>query len=112
MNSGARKFLWCSHLAVLGLGPNGHLGMNEPGTPFDTPTCLVPRTPETIRSNAAYWGSEADVRALLAVVQAVARDVEQEHGAAAVLTNLGSYQDSKHLHVHVHSGPRRDRSST
>ena len=50
---------------------------------------------------------EADVRALLAVVQAVARDVEQEHGAAAVLTNLGAYQDSKHLHVHVHSGPER-----
>ncbi len=50
---------------------------------------------------------EADVRALLAVVQAVARDVERAHGAAAVLTNLGAYQDSKHLHVHVHSGPER-----
>ena len=46
---------------------------------------------------------EADVRALLAVVQQLARRVEEEHGAAAVLTNLGSYQDSKHLHVHVHS---------
>lgn len=48
----------------------------------------------------------ADVRALFAVVQRVARDVESEHGAAAVLTNLGSYQDSKHLHVHIHSGER------
>ena len=48
---------------------------------------------------------EAEVRALLAVVQRLAREVEVEHGAAAVLTNLGSYQDSKHLHVHVHSGP-------
>jgi histidine triad (HIT) family protein len=44
------------------------------------------------------------VRDLLAVVQHVAGQVEREHGAAAVLTNLGSYQDSKHLHVHVHSG--------
>ncbi len=52
---------------------------------------------------------EDDVRAVLAVVQRVARDVELEHGAAAVLTNLGRYQDSKHLHVHVHSGPRRER---
>jgi histidine triad (HIT) family protein len=52
---------------------------------------------------------EADVRALLAVVQQVARRVEQEHGAAAVLTNLGAYQDSKHLHVHVHSGDVRQR---
>jgi histidine triad (HIT) family protein len=49
---------------------------------------------------------EADVRALLAVVQRLAHEVEQAHGAAAVLTNLGTYQDSKHLHVHVHSGPQ------
>ncbi|WP_210504524.1 HIT domain-containing protein [Nocardioides xinjiangensis] len=51
---------------------------------------------------------EPDVRALLEVVQRVARRVEEEQGAAAVLTNLGRYQDSKHLHVHVHSGPQRD----
>jgi histidine triad (HIT) family protein len=54
---------------------------------------------------------EADVRALLAVVQTVARRVEAEHGEAAVLTNLGAYQDSKHLHVHVHAGPQRLASS-
>ncbi|WP_374457867.1 HIT domain-containing protein [Nocardioides sp.] len=50
---------------------------------------------------------ERDVRALLAVVQRIARQVEVDHGAAAVLTNLGRYQDSKHLHVHVHSGAER-----
>jgi len=47
---------------------------------------------------------EADLRALLAVVQRVARDVEVAEGAAGVLTNLGTYQDSKHLHVHVYAG--------
>jgi histidine triad (HIT) family protein len=47
---------------------------------------------------------EADVRALLAVVQQVARQVETAEGAAGVLTNLGRYQDSKHLHVHVYAG--------
>lgn len=41
---------------------------------------------------------------LLSVVQDVARTVERTHGAARVLTNLGTYQDSKHLHVHVSSG--------
>ncbi len=41
---------------------------------------------------------------LLDVVRLVARDVEAEHGAARVLTNLGAYQDSKHLHFHVNSG--------
>jgi histidine triad (HIT) family protein len=44
---------------------------------------------------------------LFTVVQSIARDVEQRSGAAAVLTNLGRYQDSKHLHVHVHSGGLR-----
>lgn len=47
---------------------------------------------------------ETDVRALLAVVQRVARHVETTQGEAGVLTNLGRYQDSKHLHVHVHAG--------
>ena len=41
---------------------------------------------------------------LLRVVQQVAAAVETAHGAARVLTNLGTYQDSKHLHVHVSSG--------
>ena len=38
------------------------------------------------------------------MAQQIAAQVEREQGAARVLTNLGSYQDSKHLHVHVSSG--------
>lgn len=34
----------------------------------------------------------------------VAAKILQEHGAARVITNLGEYQDSKHLHFHVVSG--------
>ena len=41
---------------------------------------------------------------LLEVVRQVAREVCAEHGAARVLTNLGGYQDSKHLHFHVNHG--------
>ena len=41
---------------------------------------------------------------LLGVVKTVAAEVMDEHGAARVLTNLGRYQDSKHLHFHVLSG--------
>jgi histidine triad (HIT) family protein len=41
---------------------------------------------------------------LLQVVRDVAMQVLAEHGAARVLTNLGRYQDSKHLHFHVNSG--------
>ena len=41
---------------------------------------------------------------LLDVVRSIAANVEREHGAARVLTNVGRYQDSKHLHFHVASG--------
>lgn len=74
---------WCLHVVVV---PKRHIGSLTTVSDED----------------------EIDVRELFGVVQAVARDVEVEHGAAAVLTNLGAYQDSKHLHVHVHSGGRRD----
>ncbi len=48
-------------LSILGLGPNGHLGFNEPPSPPDARTRLVNLTPESIRSNARYWGSEEQV---------------------------------------------------
>ena len=44
---------------------------------------------------------------LMEAVRQVARAVETEHGAARVLTNLGQYQDSKHLHFHVNTGEPR-----
>ena len=45
---------------------------------------------------------------LLDVVRDVAAEVTNQHGAARVLTNLGRYQDSKHLHFHVNSGDPRE----
>jgi histidine triad (HIT) family protein len=44
---------------------------------------------------------------LMNVAKQVATNVLSEKGAARVLTNLGKYQDSKHLHFHVYSGDRR-----
>ena len=41
---------------------------------------------------------------LMVVAKEVAKRVLDEHGAVRVLTNLGEYQDSKHLHFHVLSG--------
>jgi histidine triad (HIT) family protein len=54
---------------------------------------------------------DADIDAVyrvLAVARTVAAQVTAEHGAARVLTNLGGYQDSKHLHFHVSSGEPLD----
>lgn len=49
-------------------------------------------------------GSEATLMSVLHAVRIIAADVEVQHGACRVLTNLGRYQDSKHLHFHVNSG--------
>lgn len=42
---------------------------------------------------------------LLRVVRQLAAGIVEEHGACRVLTNLGDYQDSKHLHWHLAFGP-------
>jgi glucosamine-6-phosphate deaminase len=41
-------------LTMLGLGGNGHLGLNEPGTSVDSPTRIVELTPATTRAAARY----------------------------------------------------------
>ena len=41
---------------------------------------------------------------LFEVIRQVASRVLGEHGACRVITNLGEYQDSKHLHWHVAAG--------
>jgi len=43
---------------------------------------------------------------LFDVAKKVAEKIVEEKGAARVLTNLGDYQDSKHLHFHVYSGEK------
>ena len=48
-------------LSILGLGPNGHLGFNEPPVTADAPTREIALTPESITSNARYWGGEVMV---------------------------------------------------
>jgi glucosamine-6-phosphate deaminase len=55
-------------LAVLGLGPNGHLGFNEPPADPASPTRALDLTEESIVSNARYWGGRDEVprRALTA----------------------------------------------
>jgi histidine triad (HIT) family protein len=41
---------------------------------------------------------------IVEVLKSIAERMEREYGAARILTNLGKYQDSKHLHFHVSSG--------
>ncbi|WP_390409890.1 glucosamine-6-phosphate deaminase [Lacticaseibacillus jixiensis] len=48
-------------IQVLGIGRNGHIGFNEPGSPFDAETRKVPLTQSTIDANARFFEHEEDV---------------------------------------------------
>lgn len=48
-------------LQVLGLGRNGHIGFNEPGTSFDSVTRVVDLEPSTIAANARFFEDESQV---------------------------------------------------
>ena len=70
---------------------------------YDVHVVVVPKR-HVASLTAATSSDEDDLRAVLRVVQQVAAEVEAEHGGARIVTNIGRYQDSKHLHVHVVSG--------
>lgn len=66
-------------LQVLGIGRNGHIGFNEPGTPFDLTTHVAQLTQSTIDANARFF------------------DNEDEVPKAAYSMGIGSIMKSKHI---------------
>ena len=48
-------------IQLLGLGSNGHIGFNEPGTPFGSVTHLVDLTENTIKDNSRLFANIEDV---------------------------------------------------
>jgi glucosamine-6-phosphate deaminase len=48
-------------LQILGIGSNGHIGFNEPGTSFDSKTHIVELTTSTIRANARFFNRIEEV---------------------------------------------------
>lgn len=45
-------------IAFLGIGQNGHIGFNEPGTSFESVTHVTPITESTIKANSRFFDSE------------------------------------------------------
>ncbi len=43
------------NLQLLGIGNNGHIGFNEPGTPFESSVRLVSLSDDTLSQNARYF---------------------------------------------------------
>lgn len=50
-------------LVVLGLGWNGHVGFNEPGSPPSARTRIVALDPGTRERNRRYWAGRSDIPA-------------------------------------------------
>jgi glucosamine-6-phosphate deaminase len=48
-------------LAVVGLGPNGHIAFNEPGSPPNSRTRVVELTKRSREQSSAYWEGEAQI---------------------------------------------------
>ena len=48
-------------IQLLGIGANGHIAFNEPGTPFDQETHVVELTQNTIEMNARFFRNEDEV---------------------------------------------------
>ncbi len=58
-------------IQVLGIGQNGHIGFNEPGTPFDEPTHIVDLTENTREANARFFDNDIDKVPAQAITQGI-----------------------------------------
>ncbi|WP_299038433.1 glucosamine-6-phosphate deaminase [uncultured Pseudokineococcus sp.] len=60
---------------LLGIGATGHIGFNEPGSPFDSRTRVVDLTERTVADNARFFASADDVprRAVTQGIGTIAR---------------------------------------
>lgn len=48
-------------LTILGIGTNGHIAFNEPGSPFDSKTRVVNLSQQTIEDNSRFFNSIDEV---------------------------------------------------
>jgi glucosamine-6-phosphate deaminase len=80
-------------LAVLGLGPNGHLGFNEPPAAPDSPSRVVALSEASLESNARYWGGRENVPA-----QALTAGLGQLLGARQILLLVSGAHKHDILH--------------
>jgi histidine triad (HIT) family protein len=70
---------------------------------WETHIVVIPK--RHIQSLLTLEKADADLLfELFEVIREVGAEVTKEKGAARILTNLGKYQESKHLHFHINSG--------
>lgn len=73
---------------ILGIGQNGHIGFNEPGTSFEETTHVVDLQESTIKANARFFENEEDVPR-----QAISMGIDSIMAAKSIV--LMAYGESK-----------------
>lgn len=73
-------------LQILGVGPNGHIAFNEPGSAFDSRTRVVDLTEDTRDANSRFFDDVADVPTR-AISQGIGTILESRH---AILLAFGA----------------------
>lgn len=71
---------------------------------YDVHIVVIPK--KHITSLLDINSDDRDLNELFAVIQKVAKQVNDQYGACTVSTNIGDYQSNKHMHWHVHFGNR------
>jgi glucosamine-6-phosphate deaminase len=56
-------------IQILGIGSNGHIAFNEPGSPFDSRTRPMPLAEQTRRDNARFFGGDIESVPTLCLTQ-------------------------------------------
>ena len=87
-------------LQILGIGRNGHIGFNEPETPFDSQTHLVHLDQSTIEANSRFFEKIEDVP-----TQAISMGIANILAAKSII--LFAYGESKAIAGMV-NGPKTE----
>ena len=69
-------------IQLLGLGTNGHIGFNEPLTPFDSVTRIVKLADATREANKRFFSSidEVPTHAITMGISSIMRKEDNTHG--------------------------------
>lgn len=65
-------------IQLLGIGRNGHIGFNEPGTPFDSRTHIVDLTQSTLEANKRFFDNDINKVPKQAISQGIGTILDAE----------------------------------
>ncbi len=82
-------------LQILGIGTDGHVGFNEPGSSLASRTRVKTLTEQTRRDNARFFGGDLSAVPTQAVTQGIGTILDVP--TQAVTQGIGTILDSRHL---------------